>query len=177
MIRLFVALPLPDAVAQSLFLVQSGLHNARWRKRENLHITLRFIGEVENHIAAEIDDMLSAIKAPGFDVQLHGMGSFGGRNPHSVWAGVAPDQGLNHLQRKIEAALQRIGLPPEQRKFKPHVTLGKLRATPRQDIINYLADHALFSTASFTVKDFTLYSSHLSPNGSLYTPERVYPLT
>jgi 2'-5' RNA ligase len=176
MIRLFVAIDLPDGVAESLVRLQAGVPGARWQTREQLHLTLRFIGEVDERDAASIDDMLASIGDPRFTVELKGVGEFGGNNPRALWAGVAANEALKHLQRKVETVLQRLGLPAEERKFTPHVTLARLRGTPRGAVMDYLTNHALYASGPFEARAFTLFSSHLSPNGSIYTPERVYPL-
>ncbi|HEX3808801.1 MAG TPA: RNA 2',3'-cyclic phosphodiesterase [Rhizomicrobium sp.] len=175
--RLFVALALPDAVAQTMFLLQSGVPGARWQTREQLHLTLRFIGEVDGRDAANIDDVLSTIEAPPFTLALKGVGEFGGKNPRALWAGVSDPEPIIHLQKKIERALQRLGLAPEERKFTPHVTLARLRGAPPAKVIEYLADHALYASAPFQVAEFALYSSHLTPGGSVYTVERRYGLS
>ncbi|HEY5046645.1 MAG TPA: RNA 2',3'-cyclic phosphodiesterase [Rhizomicrobium sp.] len=176
MIRLFVALALPDAVAAQLRLLQFGVPGARWMEREQLHLTLRFIGEVDGGDAASIDDALSQIANPRFALALKSVGAFGGKTPRALWAGVRPETDVVHLQRKIESALQRIGLAAEERKFKPHVTLGRLRATPPGGVMDYLADHALFASAAFDANAFILYSSHPAPGGSLYRAEKAYGL-
>lgn len=176
MMRLFVALALPDQVAEGLLLLQGGVPGARWSEREQLHLTLRFIGEVDGRDAAAIDDALATIHAPRFALELKGVGEFGGRNPRALWAGIRDDSAVLHLQRKVESALQRIGLPAEERKFAPHITLARLRAAPRDRVITFLATHALYSSIPFEVSDFILYSSQMTPNGSIYTPERSYAL-
>jgi 2'-5' RNA ligase len=176
MIRLFVALALPDRVAQGLLMMQSGVPGARWMGREQLHLTLRFIGEVDERDANAIDDALSAIAAPRFTLELKGVGEFGGKHPRALWAG-AWNETLMRLQRKIESALQRIGLPAEERKYTPHVTLARLRATPPGRVMDFLADHALYASGPFDVAEFILYSSQPTPNGSLYVAERNYPLS
>ena len=174
--RLFVGLSIPRSVAEGIFLIQAGVPGARWQTREQLHLTLRFIGEVDGRDGNAIDEMLSAISAPTFTLELRGVGEFGGKNPHAIWAGVRDAAPLKHLNRKIENAIQRIGLPADERKFTPHVTLARLRGSPRERVIDYLADHALYASSAFDVNEFILYSSTLTPNGSLYVPERVYPL-
>jgi 2'-5' RNA ligase len=176
MMRLFVAIALPDSVAAGLRLIQSGVPGARWSTREQLHLTLRFVGETDGREAAAIDDALAAFRAPGFSLQLKGVGEFGGKSPRALWAGVAPNEALMHLQRKIETALQRIGLPAEERKFTPHVTLARLKATSLGRVADYLVDHALYSSPVFEVSTFALYSSHMTPNGSIYRAEREYGL-
>lgn len=174
--RLFVAFALPDEVARSLMALQAGVPGANWRTREQLHLTLRFIGEVDGRDAAAIDDALAAISAPAFSLELKGVGEFGGRHPHALWVGVRGNEAILHLQRKIESALQRVGLEPEGRKFTPHVTLAKLKGTPRERVIDFLTHHALYSCGPFPTEAFILYSSQLSPNGSLYRAEKAYRL-
>ena len=175
--RLFVALSIPDSVAQGLFLIQAGVPGAHWQSREQLHLTLRFIGDVDGREANDIDDALSLISSPRFMLALKGAGEFGGKNPHAIWAGVSDRTAVGHLNRKIETALQRIGLKAEERKYTPHVTLARLRAAPRTRVMDWVADHALYASAPFEVRSFALYSSTLTPNGSVYVPERVYNLT
>lgn len=174
--RLFVALPIPDMVAQSLMLIQAGVPGARWSEREQFHLTLRFIGEVDGRDANTIDDALSAISAPKFTLALKGAGEFGGKSPHTLWAGVREAEPVTHLARKVETALQRVGFPAEERKFTPHVTLAYLRAASRGRVMDWIADHALYSSAPFEVTEFILYSSTLTSDGSIYVPERNYPL-
>jgi 2'-5' RNA ligase len=176
MMRLFVALALPDVIADGVLLLQGGVPGARWSEREQLHLTLRFIGEVDGRDAAAIDDALSTIREPRFMLELKGVGEFGGKNPRALWAAVRDETSVRHLQRKIESALQRIGLPAEERKFAPHITLARLRAAPRDRIVTFLAAQALYASPPFEVNTFILYSSRLTPNGSIYRPERAYAL-
>jgi 2'-5' RNA ligase len=177
MIRLFVAIALPDSVADGLLAMQSGVPGARWSAREQLHLTLRFIGEVDGRDANAIDESLATISAPRFTLELKGVGAFGGKNPRALWAGVAANEPLLHLQRKIESAMQRLGLPAEERKYTPHVTLARLRATPAGRVMDFLADHSLYASLPYEVNCFALFSSRLTPNGSIYVVEREYPLT
>ena len=177
MIRLFVALELPEAVRSRLSMLQGGVPGARWSGDEQLHLTLRFTGEVDDHVAHDIDDALAGIRAPAFALELAGVGEFGGKNPRALWAGVRPSDALLHLQKKVETALQRLGLPAEERKFSAHVTLARLRSAPREKVVQFLTHHALFSSAPFEVDHFVLFSSHLGSGGSVYHAERTYPLT
>ena len=174
--RLFVALAIPDAIAPSLALLQAGVPGARWQTREQLHLTLRFIGEVDGVIAGAVHDALSGIAAPGLTLELHGVGEFGAKHPHTLWAGVRPNAALLHLQRKIETAVQRAGVAPDRQKYTPHITLARLRGTPVGWVMDYLTDHALYSSAPFPVSGFILYSSVLTSDGSIYRAERAYRL-
>ncbi len=174
--RLFVGIAIPDEVAEGLELIQSGMTNARWQSREQFHLTLRFIGEVDSRDAALIDDLLAGIEAPAFSLELHGTGQFGNKHPHALWAGVRPNPALMHLQRKVESAIQRAGLPGDRQNYTPHVTLARMRGAPVGRVMDYLTDHALFTSPAFEVESFNLYSSVLTSDGSVYRVEREYPL-
>jgi 2'-5' RNA ligase len=179
--RLFVALSLPDAVAQSLLLLQGGVPGARWQAREQLHLTLRFIGEVDGSGQRALDDALAGIMAPDFSLQLHGVGQFGNRQPHSLWAGCRPNTALEHLQRKVDNAIRKVGQTSnkgggDQHKFTPHVTLARLRHPDPDRMVDWLKYHALYTSAEFPVAAFQLYSSKLTSDGSIYRIERSYDL-
>jgi 2'-5' RNA ligase len=174
--RLFVALPLPQIVAQSIMLTQGGVPGARWQTREQLHLTLRFIGEVGGRDAAMLDEVLAGISAPGFDLQLQGVGQFGNRQPHTLWAGLRKSEALAHLQGKVDNAIRRVGQPQDAHKFTPHVTVGRLRNPDGGKLIEWLTHHALFTSPEFRVDAFHLYSSRLTSDGSVYAVERDYAL-
>ncbi|MGO1119725.1 RNA 2',3'-cyclic phosphodiesterase [Rhodovibrionaceae bacterium A322] len=176
--RLFVALRLPYSLHDRLSQLCCGLPGARWVRPENFHLTLRFLGDLDEHSAADVDAALQGISLPAFDLQLEGMGTFTeGKRLKALWAGVQPNPALNHLQSKVEKAIIRAGLPLERRKFKPHVTLARFKGqapVPRLD--QYLQANALLRTAPFPVQDFVLYSSILTHDGAHYEPEVIYPL-
>jgi 2'-5' RNA ligase len=174
---LFVALALPDAIALRLSMLQSGVPGARWQSREQMHLTLRFIGEADGRVMLDIDDMLAGIHAPRFTLELKGTGEFGHEKPHALWADVAPNEALLHLQRKIERVMQQVGVAPDKHKYKPHVTLAYLRGTPPGAVMDWLTDHARFASQPFAVDGFILYSSQLTSDGSKYRAERAYRLS
>lgn len=176
--RLFVALDLPWPLRDRLAGLATGIMGARWVTRENLHLTLRFIGEVPNWRAEEIDLALHAIRGRSFALSLAGVGLFekGGRVT-SLWAGVERSPQLEHLQAKIETALQRAGLEPERRRFTPHVTLARLDQPANEKILGFVQRNNLFRAEAFTVEQFTLFSSQLGKEGSVYTAENEYGLT
>jgi len=180
MVRLFVALSLPEEIQDRLGDLECGLPGVRWVPQDNLHLTLRFIGEVDGALARDVDEALSAIRMAGFEMTLAGVGTFGeGRKLRALWAGVEPNPELMRLQAKIEQALIRSGLPPEARKFAPHVSLARLKngtAVPPDKLQGFLHDNALFRAPPIQVEAFTLYSSFLSSSGAIYTPEADYPL-
>lgn len=177
MIRLFVGLQIPEALRQSLAGLCSGVPGARWVKPENFHLTLRFIGEVEEGVAGDIDAALAAIAAPAFTVDLAGVGQFGsGRKTRALWAGIVANDALNRLQAKVETAVVDAGLPDEHRKFAPHITLARLKAAPPDRIEQFIVGHAGFRAGPIPVERFTLFSSFLSSSGAIYTPEAEYEL-
>ena len=175
--RLFVALSLPGEVRARLAMLANGLPGARWVAPDNLHLSLRFLGELGSAEAADVDAALAQVRAPAFDMTLSGVGHFGeGRNLRALWVGVASNPALVHLQEKVEKAAVRAGLAPESRKFKAHVTLARFKRNPGARLHRYLADHNLLRAGAIPVSDFKLYSSFLSSQGALYTAEAAYPL-
>jgi 2'-5' RNA ligase len=141
--RLFTALEIPRDAALSLSLLRGGLPGARWIDVENYHITLRFIGDVEGHVADEIANALDRVRRTSFSLTLSGVGAFGSKKPHSIWAGVAPSPDLSALQAEIERICQRSGVPADPRKFTPHVTLARLRNSSPADVAHYLSGAAI----------------------------------
>ena len=174
--RLFTALEIPRNAAMSLSLLRGGLPGARWIDVENYHITLRFIGDIDGRTADEVVDRLDRIDRPEFQLNLTGMGSFGSKKPHSIWAGVSPSPEMHALQAEIERICQRIGLPPDPRKFMPHVTLARLRSSRLDDVVHYLSGRGNFRTSPFTVGRFVLMSSKESVGGGPYIVEEAFPL-
>ncbi|HVO15674.1 MAG TPA: RNA 2',3'-cyclic phosphodiesterase [Alphaproteobacteria bacterium] len=177
MIRLFVGLALPEAVQRQLDSLCAGVPGARWVATESRHLTLRFIGDVPESVAADVDDALSEIESPAFDMTLEGISQFSNRSQaRMIWIGTERNERLMHLAAKVESAVVRAGLEPEGRKFIPHVTLARLKDVRVDQLGPYLADHALFRAGPFDVDRFVLFSSFLSRNGAIYTPEAEYPL-
>lgn len=175
--RLFVALEIPEIVADALSTIQYGVEGARWRPVDNFHLTLAFIGEVDRHGFSAAIDALSAIDAPAFEMRLSGIGAFGDKKPHALWAGAEPSPALTHLQAKAESALRRAGFALEKRKFVPHVTLAYLRGASQDAVMQYCAMHGLFSCGPFPVNEFHLYSSRLGNEASSYEIEASYALS
>ncbi len=175
--RLFVALSLPAGLREDIAGLTGGIPGARWIPPENFHLTLRFVGEVENWRADDVDEALLNIRARPFELSLRGVGLFekAGRI-QSLWVGAERADALAHLQNKIETALQRIGLLPERRRFAPHVTLARTdRAEPRK-LVEWVQAHNLFRAPPVPVEEFTLFSSQLSKESPVYTAEVDYAL-
>lgn len=174
--RLFTGLEIPDDIRDMLASLRQPLPGARWIEPENFHVTLRFYGDVDNPTAREIESVLAGLKHDAFEIRLLGLGTFGGNEPRLIWAGVETNPLLEMLAASCERAARIAGLPPERRKFKPHITLARFR-NPRIDpIVRYLQRHAAFKTEPFAVTNFTLFSSKPKTGGGPYVSEEVYPL-
>jgi 2'-5' RNA ligase len=181
MIRLFVAIELPEDVREALGPLQAGLPGARWTPSENLHLTLRFIGEVQEPAAEEIAEALWRIRAEGFRLALKGIGKFGGESRRAparlIYAGVEHGRGLTDLAARIEQAITQEGFPPETRKFHAHVTLGRLKGTPPHRLADFIIEHNLFASREFDVREFALFSSLQGKEASVYEPLQHFALT
>ena len=173
--RLFTGLEVPAEIGHTLSNLRGGLPGARWIDPENYHVTLRFIGDIDGVSANEIASMLFRINRKPFEVKVQGLTSFGGKKPRAVVASVVPSRPLIELQAELERLMQRVGLEPE-RKYKPHVTLARLRAASSRQVADYLASHQPFRSTPFPVSRFVLYSSRASVGGGPYVVEAEYPL-
>jgi 2'-5' RNA ligase len=177
MLRLFVGLGFPPELKLQLSSLCTGVPGAKWVEPGNFHLTLRFIGEIGEDVAADIDDALLRLRARRFTLQIAGIGVFGGGDkPRSLWVGVEKSPELVGLRDKVEQALIRIGLPPEQRKFAPHVTLARLRDAPLDKLREFLTAHARFRADPFAVNGFSLIASFQTKAGSIYEDQADYPL-
>jgi RNA 2',3'-cyclic 3'-phosphodiesterase len=175
--RLFVGIDLPSEIEDHLALVGGGIPRARWEDRDKLHVTVRFIGEVDGGTKRRLEDALAAVRHPPFALAVAGVGFFPpGNKPRILWAGLDDPAPLRELHGRIERALQGAGLPPEARKYTPHITLARLNDAPRGKVIEFLQHHALLRTSTWQVRAFQLYSSVLSPGGSKYRIEHHYAL-
>ena len=175
--RLFVAIDLPWHLREPLARLARGLPGARWVPEQNLHLTLRFIGELPAHRAEEVDLALSTLRGKRFSLVLTGVGTHkrGGRDT-ALWIGVERNPALEHLQAKIETALQRAGLPAERRRFLPHVTLARLDGCAEDRLVSYVQANNLFRAGPVEINAFTLFSSQLGKEASVYTAEEAYAL-
>lgn len=173
--RLFVALSLPPGVVAALERIQQGVPGARWVPPENMHLTLRFIGEADGALFEDLIEALAEVTVPAFDLDIASVGHFESRRlPTALWAGVRPQPALKQLQAKVERACQAVGLAPEARKFAPHVTLARLGNTDVGRVSAFLQRYSLFEAGSVPVQGFNLYSSHLGKGQPLYRVEVEY---
>ncbi|MBM3619796.1 MAG: RNA 2',3'-cyclic phosphodiesterase [Alphaproteobacteria bacterium] len=177
--RLFVALPIPEDVADRLSALQGGVPDANWVPSENFHITLAFLGEVDGGMTEDIHEALVTIDGPILDIALSGVDHFvDGQQPRALYAGVVQEDRLTRLREKVVRVLRGEGARIERGKFRPHVTLAHFnrRAEIGHHLAQFVASHSLFRAGPFEVDRFALYSSTLRPDGSVYEIEAEYPL-
>jgi len=173
--RLFTGIEIPEHLKDELGALEAPLPGAKWVPVDDLHLTLRFAGDVDNRTADELAQFLAEIRAEPFELQFSELGSFGGRDPKVVFAGFKPCPALLRLQRAHEAAARAAGLPPEPRPFKPHVTLARLRYARAEALARYLGHRGGFRSAPFMVESFALFSAKPGGGGP-YVLEAEYPL-
>ena len=174
--RLFVAIRPPAAIRAILLGAMGGISGARWQSEDQLHLTLRFIGEVDRHLAGDVHAALGAIHQPAFEIALNGIGAFERRGQaETVWAGVAPHAPLKALHKKVDAALTRVGVAPDQRAFLPHVTLARLKRSSGP-VGNLLEQAGGLTSPLFTVDHFGLFESALTQDRAVYTLIERYGL-
>lgn len=172
MMRLFVAVRPPPAVRDGLLATMGGVAAARWQDDDQLHLTLRFIGEVDRHTAADIAEALTGIRHPPIAARLGLPGSFASRGrPNALWVGVEPAGALATLHHKVDHALVRAGVPPDTRAFVPHITVARLGRNTGS--IDGFLGQTVPSTA-FTVSGITLFESILTRTAAAYRPVADY---
>ena len=174
--RLFTGIEIPAEIAQRLASLQGGLQGARWIPSDNYHLTLRFIGDVDMMTADMITEALSGVSRPAFELMLTGLGVFGGRSPRAIFASAESGRPLMDLQADHERLVQRLGLPPEGRKYTPHITLARLRKGRPRAVADYLALRGGFAVEPFTVDRFVLFSARQLIGGGPYVAEQTYGL-
>jgi len=175
--RLFVAVDMPDEQKAQLAALCNGLPGARWVRDRQFHLTLHFFGNVEGPQARAIAEALHGVRGDPFELSLCGVGVFPPRGPPRVlWAGVEPCEEITDLHRQVERVVRRIGLPPEERKFAPHITLARLHDPPQARLLALLRDNLELTSEPFAVTGIELYSSVLASEGALHQREASYPL-
>ena len=182
MYSLFVSLQLPMSIRDQLTLLCNGLPGAHWLDADQLHLTIRYVGQVDGGQFEDVKGALAMVKAGPVELVLEGVGFFPPRRkPTSIWVGVKKNEELMQLHRRVDSVLRDCGLEPEARKFVPHVTLahfgaGNVKSDRPGPMAEYLARHSLFRTEPFTVDQFGLFSGARSNHGPIYRQEADYDL-
>ncbi len=175
--RLFVAIDLPAAVKDRvLSLREDDLPPGRWTRRDALHLTLHFIGDVPEAVAKAYQRALAAVESQSFDLRLAGIGQFPPEaRPRVIWAGVENTPKLRCLHEATGKALESEGFHRERRRFHPHITLMRFKRPLRRGLASrWIQAHQDFYAEPFPVHSFTLYDSALSPSGAVYTRREEY---
>jgi len=177
MYRLFVAIDLPEEVKRGMAGISGNLPGARWVPGNQLHLTLRFIGEADEALFQAIETALAGVRGASFSLALKGVGHFPpGKHPRVLWVGMEESGPLLELQHVVESALAAAGIAPEERRFSPHITLARLKETPAAAVAGVEERFGAFRTEPFPVREFHLYSSTLAREGAIHKREASYPL-
>ncbi len=174
---LFIAVTVPSTIAARLTTLGGGIPGARQVPAENMHITLRYVGEIDTMLADEICEALSVVSHPPFTLKVSGVGVFGKRrDPRLLYAGVSPHDDLVKLHHKVEGLLAYLRLAPRQRTYQPHITLCRLKNASCRRIGHFVAANNLIESPPFDIRSFALHESHRRSDGSHYRMIREYAL-
>ena len=174
--RLFVAIRPPESVLDLLIDTMEGLPALRWQDEDQLHLTLRFIGEVDRPLGEDLAAALTALHVEGFTIRISGVGRFDHQRRGALWAGIEPRDKLAALAAKVDRACVGVGLPPERRAFHPHITLARWGRGAGRSLDPFLARHAALRSEAFEVDRFLLFESRLGREGASYEAIADYPL-
>ena len=174
--RLFTGIEIPAELREEIARLRVPLPGGKWIEPENLHTTLRFVGDLDNAQAREFSDRLGTIDVETFELRLAGLGAFGGNEPRSIWAGVESSPALEALARANDRAARAAGVPPDGRPFKPHITLARLKYSSPDEIARVLQRLGAFRSRPFLVARFVLFSSKPKSGGPPYVVEEAFPL-
>ena len=175
--RLFIAIELPDAVKMILTRLRADIPGARWVPMEQIHLTLDFLGEVDDAASKLLADELVAIRAPEFFLRFSGTGCFPNRNrPRVLWVGLEPEPLLISLASQVRKAALACTIPQEERPFFPHITLARLKFPANRDVDAFLDQSRQPEIPPIIVGEFILFQSLLTPQGAIHTPIRGFPL-
>jgi len=175
--RLFIAIELPDAAKRALTWLKTDIPGARWVPADQIHLTLAFLGEVDEAALVRLTGELARIQLPGFQLAFGPLGCFPDRRrPRVLWVGLEPQPRLKHLADGVQEAVLACGIPQEERPFSPHITLARLKLSPSRECDAFLDQRPKQELPPFSVREFTLFQSRLTPQGALHTPVRNFAL-
>ena len=174
--RLFVAIRPPEPIRDMLIDAMDDSADFRWQDEEQLHLTLRFVGEVDRPVGEDLADALGRLRSDRFAVRIKGVGRFEQRGSGALWAGVEPKEPLAALAAKVERMCQSVGLEPERRAFHPHITLARWKGRRSREVASFLERARGLGSEPFEVEEFILFESRLSRHGAHYEEVATYPL-
>ncbi len=175
--RLFAGLELPEEVRGQLAALERGIPGARWLDPDQLHLTVAFVGEVDRRTAVDVSESLAELRIPSLEIEIAGVGHFGPlRRARTVWAGVSPTPPLLRLRKATLRRLEAAGAVVERRRYRPHVTLARIRGETGHHLANFLAERNLMRIPAFRAGALTLFESRLHRDGATYSALERYPL-
>ncbi len=174
---LFIAVAVPSTIAGRLAALGGGIPGGRQVPAENMHITLRYLGEIDAMLADEVCEALVTVRHSPFTLNVSGVGLFGKRrDPHLLYAGVRPHDDLAALRHKVEGLLLQLRVPPRQRRYHPHITLARFKGASPRRMGDFVAANHLLESPPFEIRSFALFESHRRSDGSRYRMIRDYSL-
>ena len=184
-IRSFIAIELPPQIKLNIKDIQNRLKSSgsdvRWMRPESIHLTLKFLGNIEQERIPEISTVIEQCSTgnPSFMLDVCSLGAFPNeRNPKVVWVGTKDEsRHLHKLQRTLEKGLSKIGFREEKRAFSPHLTLGRVKSPKKKrELAQKLEDYRQCECGTFEAKEVCLLKSELKPGGAVYTKLRTFAL-
>lgn len=176
--RLFIAVPMPGSVAKRLVELRQPIKGIRWQDEGKLHLTLKFLGETDSERALKVQDALTSVNLSEFSITLDGLGYFPkGNQPRVLWAGIEKSEPLQVLYQIVENRCADFGFDPEQRSFKPHVTIGRVKGASKSNVESFIDQHKQFNIPDIPVEEFVLFESKLHPDGAKHYRRKSYSLS
>lgn len=175
--RLFIAIEIPEDLKKWLARLRVDIPGCRWTALEQIHLTLAFLGEVDEARLEGLTAALARIRTPEFSLRLVGTGCFPGRqHPRVLWVGVEREPRLEALAARVRTALLAQGIPQEERHFSAHITLARLKLAKPSECAAFLDQHRNLKLPPFSVRDFRLFQSRLTPHSAEHIPLKTFPL-
>lgn len=176
--RLFIAVPMPESVTKRLVELQQPIEGLRWQQEEKLHLTIKFLGEIDSERVIKVQDALTSVNLSEFSITLDGLGYFPkGKQPRVLWVGIEKNEPLQELYQTVESRCADLGFDPEQRSFKPHVTIGRIKGASKSKIESFIDQHKQFHISDVPVGEFVLFESKLHPDGAKHFRKEAYSLS
>lgn len=173
--RIFIAVPLSESVKKQLQKLQVPADYVRWQSPEQMHITLKFLGELSDDEVSGLKQALTGISMTSFNLKVQQIGMFTRNDiPQVIWVGVAPDEQITQLYKAVEARCASLGFETDKRPFLPHITLGRVKRNIQRKQVKNLLDNT--EPVSFSVDSFGIYKSELHPDGAIHTLLKKFPL-
>lgn len=176
--RLFVAIPLPGYVKQQLARLRQPIDGIRWQDKEQLHLTLKFLGDTRKERFVKLKEALEDIEISSFTITIKGFGYFPeGEQPRVLWAGIDENDTLTVLYKTVESTCQNLNFEAESRPFRPHVTIARIKDTPKRDVVSFINQHKQFRISDVEIDEFVLYESKLQQDGAKHSRRKTFKLS